>query len=60
VKIKIISCYNPQSWYADKIGETFETYGDAFEYAEKGNVVYFIKNISGTCFVKKSDAIELK
>lgn len=59
MKIKIISATHEKSWYVNRIGEEFETYGDAFEYGEKGNIVYFIKNIGGTKFVKKDDAIQI-
>jgi hypothetical protein len=57
--IRITQCSNGLSWYRDRIGEVFETYGAAFEYAQKGNIVYFIKNVSGVKFVKIEDADEV-
>lgn len=56
MRIKVKSAQSPEAWYADKIGEEFETYGDAFEYGEKGNIVYFIKDVPGYWFVRVDDA----
>lgn len=58
MQIKIIKASNPQCWYADKIGQIFNTVDGWFMYA--GFPRYLIDNNQWSYFVEKDDAEEIK